>query len=117
MVLNSAWNDAREVLELRTDVDGDSVESYPVPDSNSNGRDFIFPLSFALNPYADAIGSALAADVKVFERVDNPLLEVVDEESDVAFSFIEIEDGVCNSLSGSVVCVLAASSGLINGKA
>lgn len=105
------------MLELRTDVDGDSVEGYPVPDSNSDGRDFIFPLSFALDPYAYAVGSALAVDVKVLERVDDPLFEVVDEESDIAFSFIEIEDGVCNSLSGPVVCVLAASSGLIDGKA
>lgn len=117
VVLDSARNNAREMFELRIDVDGDSVEGYPVPDSDSDGRDFIFPLSFSLDPYADAVGSALAVDVKVFERVDDPLFEAVDEEPDVAFSFIEIKDGVRNSLSGPVVCVLAASSGLIDGKA
>ena len=117
MILNSARNDAREMLKLRIDVDGDSVKGDPVPDSNSDGRDFIFPLSFALDPYADAIASALAANVEMFERVNDPLFEIVDEESDVAFSFVEVEDGVCNSLSGPVVCILTASSGLIDGKA
>lgn len=117
MVSNAARNDAREVLELRIDVDGDSVEGHPVPDSDSDGCNFIFPHSFSLDPYADAVSSALAADVEVFEGVDNPLFEVADKKPDVAFSFIEVKDGVCNSLSGTVVCILAASSSLIDGKA
>ena len=105
------------MLKLRIDVDRDSVKGHPVPNSNSDSRDFIFPFSFAFDPYADAVSSALAADVKMFERVNDPLFEVVDEEPDVAFSFIKVEDGVCNSLSGPVVCILTASSGFIDGKA
>ena len=117
VVSNAARNDALEMLELRIDVDGDSVKGHPVPDSDSNGRDFVFPCSFALNPYTNSVGSALASDVEVFEGVDNPLFKVVDEKPNVSFSFIEVEDGVCNSLPGPVVCVLAAPSGLVDGKA
>ena len=117
VVFDAAWDNTGEMFELWINIDGDSVEGHPMSDSNSDGRNFIFPHPFAFDPYANAVGSTLAVNAEVLERVDNPLFEIMNEESDVTLSLVEIEDGVCNSLSGPMVRVLTAPAGFIDRKA
>src|SRR5262249_54250419 len=113
---NAARNDAGEVREVGRDVQRNTMERHPMPDADSDGRDFVFAIA-ARDPDAHAIRAPLAFDLKLGKCSDQPLLEIANIAADIRLALLEVEHRIDHALTGSVIGELSTASRFENGKA
>ena len=109
--LQSAGNDAVEQREIVCHIHSNSMHRDPASHVDADGRDLV-----SVDVHSRLSVNSLSHDSKHVERVDNALLELLirrSRESDQAQVGvqilnieIEVQDGIRNELTRSVVCYL-----------
>src|SRR6516164_8504707 len=102
------------MVELGIDVERDTMIGHPAPHAHADRGD-LFLLAAALpHPDTAPAGAPLAADAKMRECADHPLLEPVHMAAHIAIAAVEIEHDIGNALPGSVIGVAAAAAGPVH---
>src|ERR1700722_7792483 len=93
-----------EITQISGDVQREAVRSYPAADVDADGGD----LTIA-HPYSGKFGNALRFDSVIGERLNNRLPDAANVCADVALPIAQIEDGVTDQLTGTVIRHVAAA--------
>src|SRR5712672_386107 len=111
---DAARHDAAEMAKVGIDIEADAMEAYPALHPDADGGDLVLA-ALALvppaHPDADPVLPALAADVEVRERTDQPFLQVSHEPAHVAAAPPEVKHRIGDALARPVIGELAAAAG------
>ena len=112
---NAARNYATEMRQVRCDINGESVKRDPALYAHTERADFRFIGSIA-DPNPDTSIGAMRTKPKVFERVDHPAFESMDEAADILSASFEVQHHVTDPLAGAVIGVAASATGFVDWK-
>ncbi len=121
---DAAGHDAAEMRQVGFDIERNAMEGHPAAHAHADGRDLVLghPAGKAarlvrpLDPDADAALAALALDVEILQRGDDPALQAGDEAAHVLAAAVEVEHDIGDPLSRAVIGELPAAPGLMHGK-
>jgi len=109
-VSNAARDDQIEVAQIGGDVVGEAVGSDPAADVDADGSEFFFRGS-GLDPDARFTRDAIRGNTEVGGGTDHRFFEGADIPANIAFDFVEIEDGITDDLAWTVICDVTAATG------
>lgn len=81
--------------------------------SDAKGADLRFFWSFA-HPYSDPSLGPMRINSKLFQRIDHPALEGMDEATDVLSALFKVENHVPDTLAGAMVGVTTAPASVVD---
>ena len=110
----STRNDQLKMLEIRLDVQGQTVHRTPATQSNPHGTDLTIEVPAALRRHPDpgGLGIAFASDPEDRKGADHSLLEQAKIGMDAQAESVQVQDGIEDQLPGTVVGDVAATIGL-----
>ena len=117
---DAAGHDAREVLEVRRHVDAEAVRAHPAAQAHADGGDLVVAaLSRPLPPHpdADAAAERLALHAQLRQGIDDQPFQRRNVGAHVAEAATDVEHDIADALSGTMIGVLAAATGAVDGKA
>ena len=112
---NAARNDATEMRQVRGDIESETVKRDPAFHAHAEGPDLGFIGAIA-DPDPDATIGSMRAKPKIFQRVDHPAFESMDEAADVFPALFEVEHYVADPLTRSMIGVAASATRLVDRK-
>ena len=110
----TTWNDQLKMLEIRLDVQGQSVHRTPTTQPNPHGTDLSieFPAAFRRHPDPGGLGIPFASDPVHRESADHRLLEEAEIGVDAQAQSVQVEDRIKDQLTGTVVGDVTTPIGL-----
>src|SRR5581483_5382318 len=105
-------HDAREMLELRIDVEAHAVKGDPAAHAHADARDL-----GAAHEETDRALAPLGLDAEDGKRRDQPVLKPGDEGADIAAAGCEIQHHIGHALAWAMIGEAAAAAGPVDGKA
>ena len=80
---------------------------------DAEGADLRF-LSSLANPYPDPSLGPMRINSKLFQRIDHPALERMDEATDVLSALFKVENHVPDPLAGTMIGVTTAPASVVD---
>ena len=121
---DTAGHDAREMFQIRFDIDRYAMEADPAAQPDADGGDLVLGRRSVgqggrlrpRDPNADTVLTALALDIHAVQRIDHPGFQCRDEGPHIAAAALEIEHDIGDPLSRPVIGVFAATARPVNRK-
>ncbi len=111
----AAGHDAREVLQVRFDVQADPVKADPLAQLDADRGDLVLARpagALALDPDADPAVTHFAGHVEGGQGLDDPGLQRRHERAHVAAALGQVQHHIDHPLAGAVIGELAAAAAL-----
>src|SRR5690349_22044272 len=108
-VRDPAWNDEAEVIEIGRGVECEAVAGDPPRDPDADRREFLVS-----DPDAGQSVDARRLDAVVCRGSNQDFLEIANVAVHVLPVWLQIEDGIADDLSGTVIRDVAAAARLVN---
>src|SRR5262249_16115766 len=104
-----AGDDELELVEVGVRIEAEPGARSHAPAPHSNG-----PGLFAADPHAGETGDALRGHAVLCDGANQHLFQIAHITVHVAAIRLEVDDRVADELPGTVICDIAASTGLVH---
>lgn len=124
MLAHAAGHDGVVMRKIRLDIQRDAVKGDPAPEPHPDRRDLRLRRRATRpqrafrsdHPDADAAGPPLALHAEFADGADHPFLKIMDIGANVPPTSADIEHGVGDALTRSMIGELAAATGPVHRK-